>query len=59
MEGNTVSLLVNDYVTNKSSGINNLKRKGANAYSEETFELTKAALKQMFDQGEIIDIDRK
>lgn len=59
VEDNTVSVMVNDYVTDKSSGIDNLKRKGANAYSDETFELTKAELKQMFDEGEIIDIDRK
>ncbi len=58
VDADTVYLLLNDYETNKPSGLSDLKAKGDEAYSAELFPLLKADLKEMLDKGEIIDIDR-
>lgn len=59
VEGDSVFIRTNNFETNKSSGINDLKRKGDSAYSKEVYGFSKAALNQMLDKGEIMDIDRK
>ena len=56
IQGDSVFVQVNNYETNKITGLNDLKKKD---YSEEVLGFTKAELKQMFDKEEIIDIDRK
>lgn len=56
VQGDSVFVQVNNYETNKITGLAELNQKG---YSEEIFGLTKSDVKQMFDNGEIIDIDRK
>lgn len=59
VKGDSIFLRVNEYETNKISGLNDLKRKGDKAYSEETFPVLKSELKEMLGKGEIIDIERK
>ena len=59
VKGDSIFLRVNEYETNKLSGLNDLKRKGDMAYSEETFSFLKSELKEMLSKGEIIDIERK
>lgn len=59
VQGDTVFVRVNNYETNKATGIDDLKKKGDNVYSEEVFGLSKSELKVMLDKGEIIDVDRK
>jgi hypothetical protein len=55
----SIFLRINQYQTNKISGLSDLKRKGDGGYSEETFVFLKSELKEMLSKGEIIDIDRK
>ncbi len=55
----SVFLQFHNYETNKMSGLNDLKKKGDNAYTEEMYGVSKGELKQMLDKDEIIDIDRK
>jgi hypothetical protein len=59
VQGDSVFIRFNQYETNKITGLTDLKRKGDAAYSPETFALTKSALKQMLEKGEIRDIDRE
>ena len=54
--GDSVFVQVNNYETNKITGLDDLKKKD---YSEDVLGFSKAELKQMLDKGEIIDIDRK
>jgi len=54
--GDSVFVQVNNYETNKISGLDDLKKKD---YSQDVFGFSKAELKQMLEKGEIIDIDRK
>ncbi|MFZ4798645.1 MAG: hypothetical protein ACOYMA_14195 [Bacteroidia bacterium] len=54
--GDSVFVQTNNYETNKLTGLNDLKSK---EYSEDVVGYTKAELKQMLDNGEIIDIERK
>lgn len=58
LAGDTVFVLVNQYETNKSSGLYELKSKGDEAFIQEAVPLTKSDLKNMFDGGIIIDIER-
>ncbi|MFT3935874.1 MAG: hypothetical protein QM726_19755 [Chitinophagaceae bacterium] len=55
----SVFVLLGNYETNKITGLADLKRKGADAYSQEILPLTKTSLRQMLANGEIIDIERK
>ena len=57
--GESVFLYPNQYETNKLTGLDDLKRKGDNAYTEEALAVSIAELKQMLEKGEIMDIDRK
>jgi hypothetical protein len=53
--GDSVFVQINDYETNKVTGLNDLKKE---AYSEEVMGFSKAELKQMLEKGEIINIER-
>lgn len=44
------------YITNTSKGLRKLQKK---KYDSETFPIAKPALKEMFDERKIIDVDRK
>ncbi len=55
----TVFIKVNQYETNKITGLASLKNKGDEAFIQEPFPLIKTELKSMLEKGEIIDIDRK
>jgi hypothetical protein len=57
--GDSVFIRPNIYETNKSTGIDKIKDKGDNAYSQEIYGFSKAELKKKFDNGEILNIDRK
>ena len=57
--GDTVFILVNQYGTNKISGLSDLKNKGEEAFNQEPLPFMKTELKEMLEKGEIIDIDRK
>ncbi len=59
VQGDTIMLFVNDFQTNKTSGLRDIKGKGDNAYSDEIYAIAKKDLKEMFDEGKILDIDRK
>jgi len=56
VEGDSVFVQLNNYETNKVSGLNELKKE---TYSEEVLGFSKTELKQMLERGEIIDIERK
>ena len=57
--GDTVLVLLNEYETNKVTGLSDIKAKGEEAYDAEALPILKADLKAMLEKGEIIDIDRK
>ncbi|HUR11979.1 MAG TPA: hypothetical protein VM012_11445 [Flavitalea sp.] len=59
VQGDTVLFFINDFQTNKSSGLRDIKEKGDNAYAKETYVMARQELKEMFDKGDIVDIDRK
>jgi hypothetical protein len=59
VNGDSVFVRINNYETNKATGINDLKKKGDSVYSEEAYGFSKNELKQMLEKGEIMDIDRK
>jgi hypothetical protein len=57
--GDTVYILFHKYETNKLSGLRDLKSKGDADYINDPQPFLKKEIKQMFDDGKIIDIDRK
>ena len=57
--GDTVYVLLNQYVTTKSSGLIALKNGGDESFAQILLPIVKTELKSMFDKGKIIDIDRK
>ncbi len=57
--GDSVYVRFNLYETDKISGINKLQRNGDNAYTQEIYGFSKAELKKMFDDGNILDIERR
>jgi zinc-ribbon family len=60
VRGDSVFVLMNNFESNMSSGLSELKGKGDVSYTTDmVLPLTKAELKQMLDKGEIMDIDRK
>ncbi|WP_301930131.1 hypothetical protein [Ferruginibacter sp.] len=59
IEGDSAIVRINNFETNKISGLADLKSKGDTAYAEDEFAYSKKELKAMLDKGEIIDIDRK
>jgi len=58
VQGDSVLIRINEYETNKLSGLGELKAKGEKSFSDETFSFSKAELKTMLEKGEIIDIER-
>ncbi|MEP6675942.1 MAG: zinc-ribbon domain-containing protein [Ferruginibacter sp.] len=59
VSGDSVFVRINNYETNLSSGMDELKRKGDNEYSEDEMSISKSGLKKMLDDGEIMNVDRK
>jgi hypothetical protein len=55
VEGDSVFVQLNDYETNKVTGLNDLKKE---TYSEDLLGFSKSELKQMLEKGDIIDIER-
>jgi hypothetical protein len=55
----SVFVLVNQFETDRITGLTGLKKKGNEAYSTDALMILKADLKTMLDTGEIIDVDRK
>jgi len=59
VRGDSVFVSLNEYETNKVSGLGDMKSKGDAAFTEEVMAFSKSELKKMLDSGEIMDIDRK
>ncbi|MES2656686.1 MAG: zinc-ribbon domain-containing protein [Bacteroidota bacterium] len=59
ISGDTSFILMNQYETNKLSGLKDLKEKGDAGYSEDEIPMTKADFQKMMDDGEILDVERK
>ncbi|MEO6355853.1 MAG: zinc-ribbon domain-containing protein [Ferruginibacter sp.] len=59
VEGDSAVIRINNFETNKITGLADLKSKGDTAYAEDEFAFSKKELKAMLEKGEIIDIDRK
>ncbi|MEO6819637.1 MAG: zinc-ribbon domain-containing protein [Ginsengibacter sp.] len=55
VQGDSVFIKINDFETDRSSGLKDLKNK---SYSEDVFGFSKIELKKMLESGEIKDIDR-
>jgi hypothetical protein len=55
----SIFVLVNQYETDRVTGLAGLKNKGNEAYNTDALMILKADLKTMLDTGEIIDVDRK
>jgi zinc-ribbon family len=59
VSNDSVYLQINNYETNKISGLADMKKKGDAVYTEFTLPFSKKTLTDMLSSGEIIDIDRK
>lgn len=55
----TVYLLLNQYETNKRTGLLDLEKMGDEAYDEDVLPILKSELKNMFETGDIIDVVRQ
>jgi hypothetical protein len=55
----TVYIFFNQFETNKITGLSDLKQKGNEAYTDIVQPFLKSDLKDLFDKGKIIDIDRE
>jgi hypothetical protein len=55
----SVFVLVNQYETDRVTGLSDLKKKGDDAYTTDALMILKTDLKTMLDTGEIIDVNRK
>lgn len=58
VQKDSVFVFINNYETNKSSGLTDILLKGDKAFSEDVYGYTRAELKEMLASGEIIDIKR-
>lgn len=59
VEADSVFIRVNEFQVNKSSGLYKIREKGDVAFSQDLYGFSKAELKKMQADGEIIDIDRR
>ena len=55
VDGDSVYVQFNNFESDKYSGMHQLKNKG---FSEDLYGFSKSELKEMFDNGEIMDIER-
>ncbi|MBC7851573.1 MAG: hypothetical protein H7Y31_17645 [Chitinophagaceae bacterium] len=58
VQKDSVFVYVNNFETNKMSGLNDLKKRGTGAYADFVVPLAKIELKRMLEAGEIMDIER-
>ena len=58
VKGDTTFVLLHLFETDKLSGIKSLKEKGKEGFSDDIMPLSKTALNEMFQKGEIRDIER-
>nr|MBI1229818.1 zinc-ribbon domain-containing protein [Cytophagales bacterium] len=58
ISGDTVFVLAHQFETNKKSGLRELKRKGDAGFFEDLLPIHKAELKEMLDNGEIMEVER-
>lgn len=56
--GDSAYILLNQYETNKISGLHTIRGKGASAFLQTPVGFTKKDLKLLFDKGMILDIER-
>ncbi|MCW5909024.1 MAG: hypothetical protein KIS94_14255 [Chitinophagales bacterium] len=58
-DADTVFVKLNEYESNKLSGLSDIKAKGDEAFTDYSVGFTKAELLQMLESGELYDIERK
>ncbi len=58
IKGDSVYVRINQYETDKSSGLMNIRKKGDDVYSKDLQSISFLELKAMFERHEIIDIER-
>lgn len=54
----TIFLLMHEYQTNLAAGLSDLKNQGTKGYGHDVLPLGKTDLMEMFNKGEIINVDR-
>ncbi len=59
IQGDSVIIQQHTMETNQISGLQKIREQGDAGYFEETLAVTRAELKNWFDKGKIIDIERK
>jgi hypothetical protein len=59
VQADSVFIKINNFETNKISGLREMRSKGDSAYSEVVYGFSKNELKTMLQSGEIMDIERK
>jgi len=59
IEGDSLFVRINEYETNRATGLDDLKRKGEKAYSPVLLPYSKKEIKEMFDKGQLINVNRK
>lgn len=57
--GDTVYIQPNNYAATKITALSKLKNQGDTTYSEDLYPMLKSELVKMFEEKEILDIDRK
>jgi hypothetical protein len=58
VSGDSVFIRMSLYETDKATALDKIKKKGVEGYQEEMICLPKKILKQMYDDDQIIEIDR-
>ena len=59
IQGDSAFVKMYNYETNQETGIDDLKDKKDGAYSTDLYGVSKIDLRQMFDKGDILNIERK
>jgi hypothetical protein len=59
IEGDSALVRINQYETNRATGLADLKTKGESAYSDDLYSFSKTELRIMLENGEILDVERK
>jgi phage FluMu protein Com len=59
IQGDSLTIKPNNMFSNKVSGLREIKERGDAGYSDETFAVSKAELKNWYDKGDLLDIERK
>lgn len=58
VEGDSLTLLINDWQTEESSGLPSIRRRKNGGYSDTRFVVPKETIKEMYDNDQIVEVDR-